>query len=200
MNKKIIFLIVMAILIVGFCAFFILKNNSTFIVSEKNGVELTIDADEINLLRNIPFGYEENKFNNSLGIISKKTLSKEIRIDCQYVKDNPTNILQSSVIKLCEENYPNLKPSKECKFKIGDIVSENSEYGKRFWGGVVTKTHKRELCVYEISVFSNYMLSDNQLENETTYPHNIEINKDDLSWMEGDWMISFKGDSGRTAK
>ncbi len=79
-----------------------------------------------------------------------------------------------------------------CKFKFGDVVREDSQFGNRFDSGIITQVYPRphsQDCFYEIQVMGTFLLEDNQLTNHTMYPHHLDIDEQNPTWSKGDWTI-----------
>ena len=130
----------------------------------------------------------------------------------QYTKENHTHweiygliwffyfvmigfvIWQGIRINELEDNMEFLNSSEvfNCKFKIGDVVREDSNWGNRFDGGIITEVYHFDYtdeCSYSIQSFSSFLLSDSQLTNHTMYPHNLDIDEENPTWRIGDWII-----------
>lgn len=106
------------------------------------------------------------------------------------VSENGSNV---SFFRVCS---PSTCPTRlrsgstECSFQVGDLVREESEYGSRFHGGVITEVYASNVsCSYEIVDLSVYVLDEYQLKNETVYPYHLDLDIDRLEFRKGDWAI-----------
>ena len=93
----------------------------------------------------------------------------------------------------------NRSDSTDCKFKIGDVVTEDSELGQRFEGGIITKSSPYpfvDFCSYEIQIKETYLLDGNQLVNHTVYPHHLDLDVEKPTWVKGDWIITYNPELG----
>jgi len=91
-------------------------------------------------------------------------------------------------------NKTNCEVKLDCKFKVGDVVSENnhSSWGNRFDRGVVVEV--LEDCSYKIIDVNEYWLNDEKLDNRIYY--HIEMNDGNPKWNYGFTNLDYKAERG----